>query len=209
MWWWWFSLGWAGQGIDPAAVELLGAPTYLAPEYGWSAPVLDEKPGRVRVWVHADVAAAEVRFVALRGELGSAHELPLEGAVAVWNGLDQAVLRVGDLVARVERPQGGAGDLAERLLLGVVQAGAWPVAPAPEVVEGRLVLGPGWRESRVRRAAEVQRTTDGRLLGLPKLAVRPEVRDEAGQLVLRSGESIELLVWDLFGRGHTVVVQAP
>jgi hypothetical protein len=208
-WWWVAAAALASGGLDPTSIDVLGAPTYLAPELGWTAPVLDSQPGRVRVWMHRDEAEAVARFEAQRALQTRTRELEAGADQAVGNGLDLVLLREAELVAIIERPEGEALDLAERLVAAIKQAGPWPEAPGISVTDGHLEVGGRWAEVRVVRAPGVRRVTDGLLTGLPGLSVSPVVRDEEGRLAVRSGEVVEVLCWDVFGRGSVVRYEVP
>jgi hypothetical protein len=208
MWWWIIVAASAGSGLDPSALAVVGEPTYLAPALGWTAPVLDETQGSVRVWVYPDLAGAATQFATLREALGAAAPLlPIGADEGTGNGLDLALFRQGEVVVQVVRPEGAAGDLAGRLLAAVRDAGEWPEQPKVNVVDGALVVHGTWAFVRVAQPPLVRRRRMGD--GLPVLDTRPLVRSETGAVKVTSGEQVRVLVWDAFGRGHDVAVLVP
>ena len=58
--WWWVAMAWAGVGLEPDVVDVIGTPTYTSPAYGWTAPVLDAEPDELVAEGNVDVIEDEL-----------------------------------------------------------------------------------------------------------------------------------------------------
>jgi hypothetical protein len=196
--WWMVATALAGTVLSPDASPVLGAPSWLAaPDAeaasGWEAPILDDQPGRVRVWVHADVDAAKKQFASAKEGLFP-RQVPLGADDSAGDPGVHVVFRQGELVVEVQRPAGAAVDLGERLLKAVRDGGAWPGEPSVRVVDGLLSVAGTWSEQSVTLAPRLDRTTF-------RSAPTPVVRNAEGRVVVPAGTRwVEVRVWDRYGR---------
>jgi hypothetical protein len=181
-------------GIAPEAVEVLGTPVYLSPEAGWSAPIADEGGGRVRVFV-AHTRDEATRWLYDR-RAATPERLPPYpfGEEGYGNGYSRLFYREHNVAVVVERPDGGALDLAERLQGALAEPSPWPTAPTLEF-DGRIARVDGeWAQVAFRAAPLVDPETF-----LPKpirvIPLTPGVA-EVGAPPPR----LSVTVWDQYGR---------
>ncbi|MBW1877109.1 MAG: hypothetical protein JRI25_00600 [Deltaproteobacteria bacterium] len=180
-------------GIAPEAVEVLGTPVFLSPEAGWSAPIMDEGGGRVRVFVaHTEEEAR--RWLAERRV--TAERVPVYpfGEEGYGNGHSRLLYREHNVVVVVERPGGGALDLADRLQSALTEYSPWPTTPTL-AFDGRIARVDGeWAQVAFRAAPVTDPATF-----LPKpirvIPLAPGVA-EVGVPPTR----LSVTVWDRYGR---------
>ena len=203
--WWLLTAAWAGSGLAPDAAPLIGPPVYLADGNGWQADILDDKPGRIRVWVYRDGAAAHDRL-ALEVERSGRAPRPahLDADESHGNGHDEVWFRSGELVVSLWRPSGQVTDLAARLLELVVDAGSWPAVPALTRRESTLDISGQWARVQVTRPPRVSRSAGGPLAGLPQLQSEHVMPAGDGRFTVRAGDALTVRVWDAYGRGHVM-----
>lgn len=184
-----FSVAWAGAVLDPTTVDLLGPATFVDEAWGWSAPITGEPRGRVRVWPTTSEAEAEAVF---GGRSGSAADRWPGVDAARGDGWQHLVVRVGELVLEVERPQGGAFDLMSRLVRSVERQDG-PRFAVPRVEAGHL----GVAGDCARVAARVVAYEPGS----PFANGQPVPVGACAVVVPAGACAVDVVAWDRFGRG--------
>ena len=204
---WLFSLCAMGatewSGIDPTTVAVVGEPTWMAPEDGWVAPVLDDEGGTVRVFVADSVGEAESWAEDTIEGLGRdlAH-VPLPAETA-WGDMDRVVVfRDGNVAVHVHRPAGAAMDLGERLLDALGPASGEAAAPSITSDGFHVSVDGSWVAVSFRAPPRLDDTT---MLPIP-LRVIPTGSQAA--VVHGDPTRIDATVWDRFGRSATVTWHA-
>jgi len=166
-------------GIPVEGVDVLGAPDFLTPELGWTAPI---EGGFVRVFVGASEAEA-IAWVqqAQMAITVSLPVLPGLGDEAYGDTSGLLILRDRNVALQV-RASGNAGAIAEAMLAAMpTEPVAWPAPPQLHQVEdGRWqVTAPG--------AVKVQFDDGGRVTpGEPELTF--------------SEPPGTIIAWDAWGR---------
>ncbi len=179
-------------GIPVDAVGVLGEPVFLEP--GWSAPILDDQRGHVRVYVHRDPDDVSAWFASWSAKAGDLPPLPLGAQESVGNGHTIAAFRDGNIAVVVERPGGGALDLATRLMLSVEDDVPWPQPPMVHVNGAQVSVDGMWTNVAIRPAPRVDPNT---------FVPRPvRVVPLSTNAVLLGDEPTRLrvVVWDRYGR---------
>lgn len=196
---------WAGDlyaGVDPRTVPVLGPAVFLEP--GWSAPVLDTGGGRVRVFVAPEEGAAVAWLAAERRRLApQAPPLPL-GVDESWgNGHGLVLFREGNVAGWVERPRGGAADLAARLLAGLAEERPWPVPPTVEVRGQEVSVTGPWAQVAFRPDPVSDPVT------LRPRSVQVVPTGPGAAMLALPPTRMTVVVWDDFGRTSSQVWTAP
>lgn len=183
-------------GVRAESVPVLGAPLYLAPDFGWSAPISDVEGGTVRMFVAPTEQAALDWYTVQRTTLELTRTLPLATDEAV-QGAGQVLWRDGNVVALVTRPS-GALDLAQRLVAALEPHTDWPAAPKLIVDMRRVEVDGAWAAVRFETPAVF---APGKVLPDP-VRVMPLAPNKA--LLSADVPEVSAMAWDAYGRGHVV-----
>lgn len=184
-------------GIDPADLLLLEGVTHLAPDYGWSASIQDDRPGHLRFFVGRTEAEAISWFNAQAGDLVISKAIALAVDEALGDPYELVLWRDGNIGGRIERPAGGALDLAERMVAAIVDGEPWPATFELNVMGGEARVSGEWAAVRFYVPPKSDPTTF-----LPKPST--VIYTGPQQAVVGDAKLVRAVAWDRFGRGHTV-----
>ncbi|MBT3220032.1 MAG: hypothetical protein HN348_13160 [Proteobacteria bacterium] len=185
------------SGIDPADLPLLGGVLHVAPEYGWSASIPDGRPGTVRFFVGHTPDDAIAWFDGLAQNLTKSQAIPLAVEQATGDPWGLVLWRDGNIGGRIERPDGGALDLAERMVAAIVDGEPWPAVFDLTVVGGEAEVSGEWASVRFFVPPKSDPTTF-----LPKPST--VIYTGPQKAIVGGAEQVRAVGWDRFGRGHTV-----
>ncbi len=202
------AAAWAGglhSGVDPDLLPLLGEVTWLASPAGWTAAVLDDAGGRVRLQIYPDAAGAAAgleQWVAASERSWPA--LPLGVDEGRGDGVRSALAREGNLVLIVERPKGGALELATLVLSAIGDdGGAWPDAPSLAVSDDVLRVEGSWEAMTFHHPPVLDMFT------LKPREVRLIPEGDQGVRLGPGVREITVTVWDRWGRAAAATWRAP